>query len=273
MRIGMHLVDGFTDPDDWIKKLKERNCTAAYCPIDYKADDVLLMKYKQAALENDILISEVHCWSNIASADKDVRSKAIDLCIKQLTLADKIGASCCVTTAGSVNKDRGPHKDNFSKETFNIIVESVQTIIDTVKPENTFFTLECMPWIFPNTPESYLELIKTIDRKQFAVHLDVVNMIYTLDNFYNNDLLIKKSIKLLAPYIKSCHAKDIALGSSFPIEIFETRPGLGSLDYRTLLNEIHNIDSEIPIMIEHLKTDQDYRKAFEYISSIKSILI
>ena len=268
MRIGMHLVDGYSDPDDWIGKLKERNCTAAYCPVDFKTDSSLSAEYKHAALENDILISEVHSWSNMASSFEEVRSGAVEYCIKQLSLADNMEASCCVTTAGSVNKKRGPNKENLDRKTFDLIVNSVQKIIDSVKPEKTFFTLECMPWIFPHSPERYLELIDAIDRKQFAVHFDPVNIIYTLDNFYHNDEYIRKSIELLGPYIKSCHAKDVKIGPSFPIEIVETAPGKGSLDYRTFLSEICRIDRDIPFMIEHLKTDGEYREAFEYICTI-----
>jgi hypothetical protein len=36
--------------------------------------------------------------------------------------------------------------------------------IDAVKPRRTFYTLEAMPWIFSDTPDSYLELMRAIDR-------------------------------------------------------------------------------------------------------------
>ncbi len=57
----------------------------------------------------------------------------------------------------------GPHPDNFSRDTFDLIVQSTREIIDAVKPQRTFYALETMPWIFPSSPDEYLELIKAID--------------------------------------------------------------------------------------------------------------
>jgi sugar phosphate isomerase/epimerase len=93
-------------------------------------------------------------------------------------------------------------------------------------------------------------------------------MIFSLENYYNNSELLKKSIDLLGPYIKSCHAKDIKMGESFPIEIVETAAGKGTLDYRTYISEISQLGKDIPFMVEHLKTDREYREAVEYIRAI-----
>jgi sugar phosphate isomerase/epimerase len=265
MRMGMHLVEGFTDPRDWINQLTERGCRAAFCPVKADSNDSLKAEYLQAAKESDILLAEVHAWSNMASAYSDERDESLAFCVKQLELAEEMGARCCVTTAGSRKRKKGPHQDNLQEETFQLIVKSVQKIIDEVKPTSTYFTLECMPWIFPRSVEEYLRLIKEIDREHFAVHFDPVNLIYSLENFYENGDFLRRSIAELGPYIKSCHGKDICLGEAFPIEIRETEPGLGSLDYKTYIGEVDKIDRDMPLMLEHLKTDREYRRAAEYV--------
>jgi len=43
-------------------------------------------------------------------------------------------------------------------------------IIDAVQPTRTFYTLETMPWMYPDSPQSYLRLLQAVDRRQFAVH-------------------------------------------------------------------------------------------------------
>lgn len=262
----MHLIEGFASPEDWIRQLEARHCRAAFCPVKNDTEISLRREYKTAARENDIVLAEVHAWSNISSADETVRSESIEFCIRQLQLAEELEANCCVTTAGSYNKIRGPHKENLSHRTFNLIVDTVQKIIDAVQPEKTF-TLECMPWIYPDTPESYLELIKAVDREKFAVHFDPVNMINTLDLFHNNTSFLMNSISLLGLHIKSCHGKDIILGDAFPIEIKETAPGKGELDYRTFLGEMNAIDRNMPLMLEHLKTDREYLEAAEFLTA------
>ncbi|MDC7222689.1 MAG: TIM barrel protein [Spirochaetales bacterium] len=267
MRMGMHLVKGFSGPEDWLNQLAQRNCRAAFCPVKADAPPSLKREYLKASEEGDILLAEVHAWSNMASAYEQVRNDSLAFCIGQLELAEELGANCCVTTAGSRLKDKGPHRDNLSGETFELIVKSVQTIIDEVQPRNTWFTLECMPWIFPRTVEDYLRLIEAVDRERFAVHFDPVNLIYTLENFYGNGEFLRNSITRLKPYIKSCHAKDILIGTAFPIEIRECAPGLGSLDYQTYITEMNKINENMPLMLEHLKTDEEYRRAADYLAA------
>lgn len=77
-------------------------------------------------------------------------------------LADKIGARCCVNVTGALSGERwdGPHRDNFSKEAWKKNVRTIQTIIDEAKPQNTYFTIEPMPWMIPTGPEEYLNLIE-----------------------------------------------------------------------------------------------------------------
>ena len=45
--------------------------------------------------------------------------------------------------------------------------------------ETMGFILELMPTCIPDSVESYLDTIKAVDREQFAVHLDPVNIMGT----------------------------------------------------------------------------------------------
>ncbi|MEJ2495300.1 MAG: TIM barrel protein, partial [Ignavibacteriaceae bacterium] len=145
------------NPVEWIKAHKEWGYSAAYCPIEADASDELIKAFEIAAKKENLIIAEVGAWSNPISTNDQHRNKAIEYCINQLELADKIGANCCVNIAGSRNPDKwdGPHEDNLTNDTFDLIVETTQKIIDAVKPRRTYFSLETMPYIFPNSIESY----------------------------------------------------------------------------------------------------------------------
>jgi sugar phosphate isomerase/epimerase len=65
--------------------------------------------------------------------------------------------------------------------------------------------------------------------------------------------------------IKSCHAKDIVLGSKGQVHLDEVRPGLGALDYATYLQEIEKLNPDMPLMMEHLPNEQEYALAAHYI--------
>jgi sugar phosphate isomerase/epimerase len=225
--------------------------------------------YAEAAVAGGVVIAEVGAWSNPLSPDEATRKAALQLCQERLALADAIGARCCVNIAGSRGEQwDGPHPDNLTEDTFALIVETVRKIIDAVHPTRTFYALEPMPWIYPDSADAYLRLITAIDRPRFAAHLDPVNLVSSPQLFYNNASLIRECFQKLGPYIKSCHAKDIRLSGKLTVHLDEVRPGLGSLDYRTFLRELDKLDPDTPLLLEHLPAEEEYALAARYVRSV-----
>ena len=273
MRLGGPILEGYENAKEWAQLVIKANYTATLCPVDASASDLMIASYEYEAKKNNITIAEVGVWNNPITSDYEKRNQAIEFCKKQLALSEQIGALCCVNIAGSRGeKWDGPHQDNFNKDTFALIVDTVREIIDSVKPSRTFYTLEPMPWIFPDSPKSYLELIKAIDRKAFAVHLDPVNMITSPKLYLNNSKFLQECFRLLGPYIKSCHAKDIVMDDVFVTHISEAAPGHGILDYKTYITEINKLNPDIPLIIEHLTTKEEYESATHYIQSVAASL-
>jgi sugar phosphate isomerase/epimerase len=129
-----------------------------------------------------------------------------------------------------------------------------------------------MGWTYPTGPDDYLRLIKAIDRKQFAVHLDVCNAVNSPERFYNNDVLIRECFQKLGRYIKSCHAKDLEWIAEMNVHFVEVIPGRGSVDYRAYLEGIRSLPSPVPLMLEHLKTAEEYKEGFDHIRSVAAKL-
>ncbi|MFC1739840.1 sugar phosphate isomerase/epimerase family protein [Planctomycetota bacterium] len=267
IRLGGPVFEDYDTPEQWVSALKSLGYSAAYCPLEADADFDEIKAYEKAAKKADIIIAEVGAWSNPISPDPQVSKKAIEYCKKQLHLAQMIGANCCVNISGSRNKDEGPNPDNLSEDTFDLIVQVTRQIIDDVKPDRTYFTLETMPWIFPNSVDSYLRLIKAIDRKEFAAHFDPVNLINSPSRYFNNGSLIREGFAKLGPYIKSCHAKDTKIQYELTTHINEAQPGLGDLDYSAYLKALSKLP-DIPLMLEHLEWPEQYDAAAEYIRSV-----
>jgi len=256
-------------PDAWIAALRHERYGAAYCPVGTDADAAMIRAYAEAAEQADVVIAEVGAWSNPLSADEATRAAALEKCQMQLALADEIGARCCVNIAGSRGEPwDGPHPANLTPETFDMVVEMVRAIIDAVKPRRTYYTLEPMPWMYPDTADSYLRLLAAIDRSHFGVHVDMVNVINSPQRYFENAALIREWFTKLGPHIKSCHAKDTLLATRLTTHLDEVRPGLGYLDYRTLLRELDKLDPDTPLMIEHLQAEEDYRLSAAYIRSV-----
>lgn len=270
IRLGGPVFKKYNNPEEWISALKDLDYKAAYCPVQPGESSDRIAQYKNAAKKADIIIAEVGAWSNPIDVDETKRKAALEKCINSLQLADEIGANCCVNISGSLNPEEwaGPNKDNLTTETFDLIVETTRKIIDAVNPKNTFYALETMPWSYPDSVESYEKLIEAIDRKQFGVHLDPVNLVISPQVYFKNGEMISEAIKKLGPYIKSCHAKDILLlDNELTPHLPEVRAGLGNLNYAVFLKELSKLDN-IPLMMEHLNSAEDYNLAAKYIRTI-----
>jgi sugar phosphate isomerase/epimerase len=249
--------------------VKTAGYRAAYCPVPEGTDAATVTAYAQAAREADIVIAEVGAWSNPLSPDPKVAAAALERCKTCLALADQIGARCCVNIAGSRgSKWDGPAAADLTGATFDLIVTMVRDILDAVKPQRTFYTLETMPWMYPDSPDAYLRLIKAIDRKAFAVHLDPVNLVCSPQRYFSTGDLLKDCFAKLGPHIKSCHAKDILLRENLTVHLDEVRPGQGNLDYPEFLRSVSRLAADVPLMLEHLPNEEEYRLAAAHIRSL-----
>lgn len=273
MRLGGPIFNSYQTPGEWAAAVQALGYRAAYCPVDADAGPEEIKAYARAAAGADIVIAEVGCWSNPLSDDEAERAAALRKCKEGLALADAIGARCAVNIPGSRSEHwDGPDPDNYSDETFDMIVDTVREIIDAVQPTRTFYTLETMPWISPDSVDSYLALLRAIDRPAFAVHLDSVNLVVSPRLYFHSGDLVREFVDKLGPYIKSCHAKDLTLRSDWVVHLEEVRPGLGGFDYAAYLRQLHRLDPDIPLMLEHLPDADAYALAAAHIRGIAKSL-
>lgn len=113
-----------------------------------------------------------------------------------------------------------------------------------------------MGWNLPDGPDSYLDLIRAVNRPAFGVHLDVCNGINCPQRFYNNAAFITECFQKLGPWIVSWHAKDLQWVTELNVHFLEVIPGRGQVDYRRYLTELSQLSTPTPLMIEHLKTPE-----------------
>jgi len=269
MRLGGPVFAKSADPEGWVRAVVAAGYRAAYCPVPPTADDGTVQSYARAAAAADIVIGEVGAWSNPLSPDDTTRRKAEQHCIDCLALAERIGARCCVNIAGSLgSKWDGPCPQDLAPETFDRVVAMVRTIIDGVRPTRTFYTLETMPWMLPDSADAYLTLLKAVDRRAFAVHLDPVNLVNCPTRAFDTAGLLRECFAKLGPRIRSCHAKDIRLDTRLTVHLDEVRPGLGCLDYGVFLQELSRLDPDVPLLLEHLPNEAEFTLAAAHIRSV-----
>jgi sugar phosphate isomerase/epimerase len=269
MRLGGPLFHS-NDPESWVRELNEKGYRAAYCPVEPGAPADLIREYRQAADENDVVIAEVGAWSDPLSPNGEERKKAIDTCIGALALADEIGANCAVNVAGSRGAIwAGPSPLDLGDDAIDVVAESVRGIIDAVNPKTAVYTLETMQWMIPDSVEAYVAVANAIDRPdQFGVHFDPVNLVNSPRRYYHNADTVRDFVKRLGPRIRSVHLKDVIMSEEYLVHLSEIRAGLGGMDYPTLLRELDTLDADVPVMLEHLESEQEYADAAEYVRSV-----
>jgi sugar phosphate isomerase/epimerase len=270
VRLGGPVPTTFAGPEEWLALLDAEGYRAAYCPVGVDAPEQLVEEYAAAASETGIVVAEVGAWSNLLARDSDEAARALDLCRRSLALAERIGARCCVNVTGSLGSFWcGPDRRNRSAEALERIVETVQAVVDDVRPSRAFFTLETSPWNYPYDVQSYVELLDAVDRDAVAVHFDPVNLVSSIDAYFATGRLIHEFVDAFGDAIKSCHAKDIRLiGESYTVRLEECEPGTGNLDYMAYLRELAGLDEDLPLMLEHLSSPDTYRRAAEFIRGV-----
>jgi sugar phosphate isomerase/epimerase len=270
LRLGGPIFVKSEEPAAMAQAHRDLGYRAAYAPKVELEDRELIREIISEYAARDVVIAEVGAWVNMVDRDPAKRKKSVDFVTQRLALAEELGARCCVDIAGSFNPDAwdGPHPDNFGPEFFDATVEVVRQVIDNVQPRRTRFAIEMMGWTLPSSPDEYLDLIKAVDRRSFAVHMDVCNLINSPYRIYDNESVIEEAFEKLGPWVASCHAKDVAWVPGSQVHFKEVIPGTGVLDYATYLRELAKLPGEAPLMLEHLNSAEEYQQGSDYIRSV-----
>lgn len=268
VRLGGPIFLKSEDPHELAREHRRLGYSAAYCPQNLKAgDSASIARAKEAFAAENVVVAEVGAWVNMLDADAAKRRFNLEYVLERLALADEIGARCCVNIGGSYSTSYwdGPDPKNLTKAYFEATVENSRYLIDRVKPTRTKFSIEMMGWSLPNTADSYVELIKAVDRPAFGAHVDICNIVDDAERYYSNATITREVFRKLGRWIMSCHAKDIGPHAT---HLVETIPGRGGIDYTAYLTAIASLEGETPLMLEHLQTAAEYDEGRAYIQKV-----
>lgn len=264
LRLGGPIFLKSDDPEELAREHRRLQYSSAYVPTVDLKDTARIEAIQKAFAAQNVLIAEVGAWVNMLDADAEKRRTNMDYVTNRLALAEAVGARTCVNIGGSYNPTRwdGPSARDITKDYFDATVENCRNVIDAVKPKRAKFALEMMGWSLPDGPDSYLKFIKAIDRPAFGAHVDIANIINCPARYYNNTALINETFQKLGRWIVSSHAKDIYGKDG---HFAETMPGRGGLDYGTYIRNVTSLPQEVPLLLEHLRTPEEYDEARHYV--------
>jgi len=267
IRLGAPVSVPGDDPEALARAHRVKGYRAAYCPAIRLDDRERIRATVEAFARHDVVIAEVGRWVNLLDPDPDARKKNIATVTEGLALAEAVGARCCVDIAGSFSATSwfGPHPENLSERFFDAAVENARTILDAVRPTRTTFGYEMMAWSLPDSPDAALRMLKAVDRRAFAVHLDPCNLVSSPERYYRSRELIRECYAKLAPHVASVHAKDLTWDVEMAVHFREVRLGLGSIDHGAWLAEHARLCPDVPLMLEHLSGEAEYDAARDHL--------
>jgi len=276
VRFGAPIFTGQTnaseiDPDLLVAKHKEKGYTAAYAPLIDPKDSALIKKARLAFENADIVLAEVGYWKNLMDLDDTLRKKHRAEMLDAFYLAEELGARCVVNISGvccNGNEDFRFTEESFSDDAFDAAVDMARYFIDTVKPKTAYFTYEIFPFNVVDSVESMQKLVKAVDRDMFGIHFDLCNLINSPRSYFGYKSIIEDTVKYLGDKIVAAHVKDIKITApSMSVILEEVQPGQGIIDFGTFFSAIDKLPQAVPMMVEHLSTEQEYDDAAAHIRS------
>jgi sugar phosphate isomerase/epimerase len=260
------------DPEALAKAHRAKGYSAAYSPRVKMNQPELVKEVRRAFEAEDVMLAEYGNYKNFWDTDKQTRDRNREEMVEVLAVSEELGVRCAVGIVGSLCHGRVPTEHleaNFAQEMFEEAVDLARFFIDTVKPKTTFFAYEIFPFNVLDSPEMIVTFIHAVDRKQFGVHLDLVNLINCPRAYFTSGNLMKECIRLFGDRIISAHAKDVKLKEpSISVILEEVIPGGGGLDIAANIRELHKLAQTVPFMIEHLKSEEEYDRAAAHIRRV-----
>ncbi len=268
MKLGLSTSFSGLTPHEWAERIVRLGCESVVFPVDCTADSDLIDRYAAEAASHNLVIAEVGVWRNALSPDPAEAERNLQYTIDQLKLADRLQARCCVNVAGAFGRRwDGGYRENFSVEARKRTVAMIQEVIDRAEPEHTVFSIESMPWMIPTGPEDYLRLLEEVNRPHFGVHLDIINMINCPERYFFADEFLDRTFELLAPYLTSCHLKDVRLLDEYTFQLRECACGEGTFPIQHYIDSVNAVSPDLPMIIEHLKDDRAYEESVTYLKA------
>ncbi len=270
MLLGGTIAGQWETPEQWETLLTASHFKAVTAPFTCRSPRKLIDACCKIAARHQVKIAEIGVWRNILDRDPSTAAEHLAFAKGQLALADELDIPCCVNIVGTESREGWDAADrsNFTAETYDRIIASIRDIIDTVQPVRAFYCIEPMPWMVPDSPETYLKLIQDVDRPQFSAHMDFVNMINCPRRYLSAEAFIDECFSALAPYIRSTHLKDTRMHPTRLTTILEEcSPGEGALDFAAVLRIMDRyLPKDAPVLLEHMTTFEEYDRAYRYVA-------
>jgi len=255
-------------PEETVRRIRDAGYTAVNTqPSQWS--DAELVEMRKLLKQYDVTVFEVGAYDNLIHPDTAKRRDILKKIVTKFEDAEKIGGAMVATVSGSCDPVYliNPHPDNWTPETWKLLVASVNQILNDTAGMQVTLGMEAQITTNLDGPKAHRRLIDDVGDDRCRVNLDPTNMVSLATYFHTTDLL-NECFDLLGESIMGCHAKDtFILPDKQTIHVQEVCPGKGVMDYETYLVRMSRLKWPRAIFPEHIEPEE-YPEADAYIKRI-----
>jgi L-ribulose-5-phosphate 3-epimerase len=200
----------------------------------------------QAFQRHGVQIAVLGCYINPIHPDPQKRAELLGLFKEHIRFARDFGCSIVGLETGSVNADYSPHPDNHGEQAFQQMLQSIATLVEEAEKFGVIVCIEGVTSHTVSTPAKMRRALDTIKSNNLQVIFDPVNLL-SIDNYEDQDRVMKESFDLFGNRIAIIHAKDFKVEGG---TLKQLRSGQGNLNYPLLLGWIKPRKPSISILLE-----------------------
>lgn len=269
IRLATRMVRGQNEsPAETVRRIRSAGYTAVNTqPSQWSASE--RVELRAALAEHDVVIFEVGAYCNIIHPDVAERNKNIANVIQKFEDSESAGGLMVATVSGCCDPKYliNPHPDNWSPETWKILVASVKRILSATSGMKTCLGMEAQITTNIDGPKSHRRLIDDVGDDRCRVNFDPTNMV-SFATYFRTTELLDECFDLLGENIMGCHAKDtFIIPDVQTVHVQEVCPGKGVMDYDTFLVRMSGLSWPRALFPEHLKPEE-FPEADAYIKKV-----
>ncbi len=223
----------------------------------------------EACRKHDMVIYEVGGYTNLIYPDSSRREKNLAGLAHCIEVAESVECRMVGTVSGTrASKNLiVPHPDNWTLETWKILVNSVKQVLKDTSGMKAVIGMEAQVTTNIDCPLAHKRLMEDVGSDRLKVNLDPFNMM-SLAKYYHSTDLVNECFDQLGEDIMGCHAKDAyVIPDKQTVHVQEVCPGRGVFDYEQYLARMSRLAWPRAIEAEHIP-DEQYPEAKAYIETV-----
>jgi len=218
---------------------------------------------KDTFSKENVQIAVLGCYINPIHPDIEERTKQLNRFKEHIRFARDFGCSVIGTETGSLKVDDFYKNENESEEAFQTLIESLKELVKEAEKFGVIVGIEGGKNEVLTSPKKMKRVLDIIESNNIQVIYDPVNYI-SMENYENQDNMIKEAFELFGDRIVVVHAKDFLVENGL---IKTTAPGKGSLNYELFLKLIKERKPFVNLLLDEVE-EKDMEESMKFIRHV-----